>query len=147
MKFIGEADACTTEDIVRICDGLFKDLSPMELVLNGTGIFPDLRRPRILWAGIRDDTNRIKDLNNLMETGLASAGIPEEKKRLHPHITVARIKRPSHLPEHFKKEFIQTSFTDETFHAEALTLYRSILSPNGARYEAISQWGRIKEGR
>jgi 2'-5' RNA ligase len=67
------------------------------------------------------------------------AGLPADKKRYHPHLTIARIKRPDRawiagfLDEH-------ASFDSEAFTAEAFTLYDSTLTWKGAVHRAFQRF-------
>ncbi len=147
LKFIGETGEGRVRDIIGICDTLFANLSSIDLVVDRTGIFPEPRRPRILWAGVSDRDKRLALLRDSIETGLADLGIPVEKRKFHPHVTVARVRRPRDMAEGFKKTFLTTLFSDNRFKADGITLFRSMLQPSGPRYEAVAEWKSGDTGR
>ncbi|HEV2062634.1 MAG TPA: 2'-5' RNA ligase family protein, partial [Solirubrobacteraceae bacterium] len=57
-----------------------------------------------------------------------------EKRPFRPHVTVARVRRGTRVDRRVPE------ISDHlTFAAAALTLYRSLLSPTGARYHALAR--------
>lgn len=80
LVFIGEyADWQRVLDIV---DSL--DMRPFEIKLDGFGAFDDL-----WWVGI-EDSSPLQDYVKALRHALAVAGIPFDKKRFRPHITILR---------------------------------------------------------
>jgi 2'-5' RNA ligase len=72
---------------------------PFRLTTEGVGAFPDLRRPRVLWAGIAGaDLPKLMALQTDMGDALRTAGLTLED-RFHPHLTLARVPRPLRAPE------------------------------------------------
>jgi 2'-5' RNA ligase len=68
----------------------------MRLSVHGVGAFPSFGRPQVLWAGVAgDDLTGLTGLQRALGQALASAGIPlEQKEPFHPHLTLARVRRP-----------------------------------------------------
>ena len=68
----------------------------LKLSVHGVGAFPSFGRAQVLWAGVAgDDLASLTSLQRELGQALASAGIPlEQKERFHPHLTLARVRRP-----------------------------------------------------
>lgn len=59
--------------------------------LRGLGVFPGRRAPSVIWLGL--DSRPWMALHARLESGLAQAGVPREKRRFRPHVTVGRVAR------------------------------------------------------
>ena len=77
--FIGE----WPEDVTEILPAVEK---PFSITLSHTGIFPEAN---VLWAGIKA-SDELEHLAGRVRHCLADEGIPFDRKRFRPHITLAR---------------------------------------------------------
>ncbi|HEX2570845.1 MAG TPA: RNA 2',3'-cyclic phosphodiesterase [Polyangia bacterium] len=91
LKFFGNIDPVVVAAIQsRLSSGL-RAHPPFELEARGLGAFPDARRPRILWAGLRESAPLLalqKDIEDWME----EIGFEREARTFHPHLTLGRVK-------------------------------------------------------
>ena len=93
------------------------------------------RRPRVLAVDLADADGACGRLQACVSEALSSLGVyTPEKRPFRPHVTVARVRKGSRVGT----ELPQVPEAG-TFAATALTLYRSRLSPHGARYEPLSR--------
>lgn len=53
------------------------------------GVFPNLRRPRVLWAGVTPDP-ALELLQHRVEQAFAPLGFPTEARPFRPHVTLGR---------------------------------------------------------
>ena len=80
LAFIGEySDPDKVLDVMEAAD-----LRPFDLSLKGVGTFGD-----VFWAGIADNPLLAAYVRRLRH-GLADAGIPFDKKKFSPHVTLVR---------------------------------------------------------
>ena len=90
LKFLGPIKAEASEAIVaRLTQGL-AGRAPFEVEARGLGAFPSVERPRVLWAGVREQPALLalhKDIEGWME----ELGFPRETRPYHPHLTVGRV--------------------------------------------------------
>lgn len=63
--------------------------------VEGLGVFPDLRAPRVVWVGLTARVEELKRLAADVETALETIEFVPEAKRFNPHLTLARIKERS----------------------------------------------------
>lgn len=64
--------------------------APFDLQLGGAGTFPPHGRPRALWIGIAEGTDRLAQLAIDLDAALVEAGWPSEPRPFRPHLTLAR---------------------------------------------------------
>jgi RNA 2',3'-cyclic 3'-phosphodiesterase len=102
-------------------------------------------RPHSLAVAIHDEAGELAGLHAAVAGAICEAtGWEPERRRFRAHITVARTRgRPAggHRASTRAGGGAALPATPRLrFHAESLTLYRSWLSPAGARYEAVAMW-------
>ena len=138
LKFIGETPPDRAERI-RSALAEIQATGPIELCFAGLGFFPDVRRPRVLWAGIETD-DALRALAAAIETQLEPLGIPREAREFQPHITLARFDSPKGLdPLRAAVEKLgRAEFGRAT--AGEFHLYRSVLKRGGAEYTRLASY-------
>ncbi len=137
LKFLGEAGDAKVLQIQERLSLLCSRHAPFALRASGTGGFPTLRRPDVLWVGI-DESGPLGLLNRDIEQSMAELGFEREKKRFSPHLTVGRVKSMDGL-EAVVREWI--TFKDAVFGTITVgetLLMKSILKPGGAEYSKIA---------
>jgi 2'-5' RNA ligase len=108
----------------------------------GIGGFPSFERPRVLWAGMRDEEMHIQSFGEELLEELETQGYGAEDRRFVPHITLARFKRRAPLnltavsrilPDYGTHSFGETFF-------DRVVLYSSELTPDGPIYRVVNSW-------
>jgi 2'-5' RNA ligase len=95
LQFLGRTAA---EDLAPIGDALdeaLQEVAPIALSFRGLGGFPNLERPRVIWAGVPEEEGgaALTDLAKTIARALRTVGYRPEKRRFHPHVTIARVHR------------------------------------------------------
>ena len=137
LWFIGEV---AEERAVEIGDALRRpfDGAPFALSLMGCGAFPPSGAPRVLWIGTTKGTEAMRELYGRVEQRLTPLGFAAERRPYTPHLTIARVKDPGRAPGRVIREAIAAvpARCGESA-VNAVTLFRSRLSPRGAAYEPL----------
>lgn len=134
LKFLGWADAAAVDDILRVAAGAAAECDPAAVRLAGLGAFPGRNRVRVLWAGIDDPDEVLTRLAAQLADGFRPLGFEPEARAFHPHLTLARWRSPRRWPEDLSDALIRHF---QPFRIDRVVLYRSHLSPKGARYEPV----------
>ncbi len=113
-------------------------IRPFRVSLEGLGVFPSPSRARVFWVGLRDRDGGLAALARSVEAALAKE-FPPEKRPFHAHLTVARFNPPEPFREAID-DLRATAVEARPFNVRSLILYRSHLSPRGARYEAVGRF-------
>jgi len=102
------------------------------------------RRPHALAVEIHDHDGELQRMHARICGTLASvSGWRPERRRFRPHITLARVRR-SGRPA---REPSLPATPSLSFTPEAIVLYRSWLTPEGATYEALASSELAAAGR
>lgn len=139
LKFFGEIEE---ERLPLLKTSLSKSITnqnPFMLDVKGVGCFPDLRRPRVLWAGIQQGSDTLKTLAEAVEKSSVSAGFPPSDKPFSAHLTIARFQMP---PEQAFLEKIKQyeSFSFGRIAVNKMNLIQSKLSPAGPHYTVLEEF-------
>lgn len=124
LAFIGEyPDPHDIKDIVETID-----FEPFTIRLDGLGSFGSL-----WWAGLAG-SDEMKTLANRLRRALAEEGIPYDRKKFSPHITLVRkpLTRDGRIPE----DVLQNLPHDEMT-VDHISLMRSERGKNGMIYTEL----------
>jgi 2'-5' RNA ligase len=133
LKFLGDVDDAR-EPNLRAALGQVRGGS-VSLHIAGFGVFPDYRRPRIVWAGIDPDP-ALELLQHRVEQVFAPLGLPTEARVFRPHLTLGRAGREAR-PRAFTglEDWLSTLTFDATAIVSDLDLMQSTPQSGGAVYE------------
>ena len=142
VKFLGTTWPRLVDEVRSTVEAAAARAAPFETALTELGAFPTPTRARVLWAGLTDGDGRFAALAASLDLALEEHFVPESRA-FTPHLTLARLVPPRNLRE-FAADLVGTDVASEPFAADALVLYRSHLSPAGARYEPllVARFGR-----
>jgi RNA 2',3'-cyclic 3'-phosphodiesterase len=138
VKFLGRTWPRLAGWVEESCRGAASEVRPFRLSLSGMGVFPGKTRARVLWVGLEDPQGSLATLARALDERMAKE-FPPEKRAFHPHLTVARFNPPVPMRD-WADELDGVRFEIEPFRIGSLVLYRSHLSPRGARYEPVSRF-------
>lgn len=128
LAFLGEVDEAGARRAMDALDAACAGVGPVELTADGLGTF-GRGRAATLWLGIRRSEGLALLARRLREE-LAARDLAFDEKDFLPHVTLARRAR---VP---RGELGDLAFPlpDE---ARRVTLFRSVLEPDGARYKPL----------
>jgi len=131
-----------TPDIVeKVFEEMKKvQFAPFDARINGLGAFPDLHYPRVVWAGITEGADQMKNVFSQLEPRLQRLGFTPDPKGFNPHLTIARVKsgkNKAHLAEFITKN---ATYDFGTVNAKCLRLKKSDLTPRGPVYATLKEF-------
>ena len=137
LKFLGDVSTGQIDTIVAAIEKVARAFMPISLAAKGIGVFPGIRRPRVLWVGIGGQFPQLGQLQATVADELARAGFPAEKRPYKGHLTIGRIKTavdPRQLAAALTEyaDFETTAFT-----VDEVVLFRSQLRPDGPVYTRL----------
>jgi 2'-5' RNA ligase len=135
LKFLGDIARNQVEPIMETLRGALRTQPSLRVVAQGLGAFPNLRRPRVLWAGLSGEG--LIALSETVEAALMPLHFPPENHEFTPHVTLGRIRslRGWERVLAVVKEHEQTRFGESAI--DHVVLYQSELQPEGAVYRPL----------
>jgi 2'-5' RNA ligase len=137
LKFLGDINS---EDIKKAGDAIISaagENASMSLGAKGIGVFPGVKRPRVIWTGIAGQTKELADLQKTLDGKLETIGFPKEKRPYKGHLTIARIKGKVDAKRLIDAMTEFGRLESKTFMAEEVVLFKSKLKPSGAVYTKL----------
>ena len=135
--FIGEV---TDERAAAIHASLGPPLATSRFTLSiaGCGAFPPSGPPRVFWLGLQEGQASVVGVYDEIAQRMAALDFEAERRGYTPHITMARVKdAPRGGGRAVRETLAAMHLPRASCRVEAVTLFRSRLSPRGAPYEPL----------
>ena len=136
LKFLGAIEDSQLESISKALAETVHPFRRFTISAKRLGVFPDLKRARILWVGLEGD--EMPALATSVETVLEPFGFPRETRIFRPHLTVGRWRHPSSSHQELGdklKRWNDIEFGESVI--DELILFQSVLKPTGAVYRPL----------
>ncbi len=138
LKFLGETPQSRIDSLSLATSESATGLGRFKILAQQCGSFPRTGVPRVLWIGIDDPEERLVELHSRLEDACAQAGFSREARPFHPHLTLARIRRPQGA-RRLAEAHRELAFTPVEFEVSELLVIRSELGKEGSKYTTISR--------
>ncbi len=113
--------------------------SPLALGLKDIGFFPNAHYPRVVWIGLKGDTQKLVNLQAQIEAVLKGAGFECEQRAFQAHATIGRlrktVKRGVAGDDLMPKD--PARLETELARFNQIVLFESKLGPQGPTYEVL----------
>jgi RNA 2',3'-cyclic 3'-phosphodiesterase len=137
LKFLGELPVASVADVGLALRRACREAAPVALTVQGMGVFPGIRRARVLWAGLGGQVEVLQSLYSRIEDELAGLGLAREKRGFKAHLTLARMKGPLAARDLLAAVEETGGYEPRSFLARKIILYKSDLRPQGAVYTPL----------
>jgi len=141
LHFLGHLPRTDVEQLQPALSTVVARDRRFHLAAEGVGAFPDIRRPRVLWAGIDGpELPRLTALQADLGQALGKSGVAIED-RFHPHLTLARVVRPPRADERTLLRDWSTRWASAAFGEvplEQVRLMRSQLGGGPPTYTTVA---------
>ncbi len=138
LKFLGDVDILETPAICEAVARAAEPLACFEVETHGVGAFPDSRRPRTVWLGMRRGCEQMIELHDAIEFELAKLGYRSENRRFRPHLTIGRVRQsPAGVDELGGLIDQRNDFDGGVSLVDEVVVFSSILSRDGPTHEPL----------
>lgn len=132
IHFIGET---ATEDVQKIIRAMKKTASicaPFALSAGGVGVFPNKKKARVIWAGVKGQMYPLEKVQITLEKYLDRAGIKVPINQFSPHLTLGRFK--DRMDSRALANTIQNfqKYESDPFRVKGMVFFKSDLRHSGA---------------
>jgi 2'-5' RNA ligase len=147
LRFLGDVPFAEIDALQAAVFNACHDAAPFTLRLAEPGCFPNLRNPRVVWAGVDGDLDALRALQLRVTQETATFGEPPETRTFQPHLTLARVntrdRRVAHLIGQSVQQLVAGSprdAHDSAWDVREVHLIRSELLPGGSHYTTLASF-------
>jgi 2'-5' RNA ligase len=133
LKFLGDT---TEEKLAAISVAIgeaVKENPKVTVDLAKCGAFPNLKRPRVIWAGC-DGIEPAAVMAKEIDRRMRKFGFEKEKRRFSAHLTLGRVRDRADITR-LVPELEHLNFRGGTYILDRVALIKSTLTPKGPIYE------------
>lgn len=138
LRFLGEITPEVGERMRQSVTAAVADMAPFEVAARGMGCFPNPRRPAVVWVGVHPGGDGLTRLQQAAERCAIDAGLPPEKRRFVPHLTIGRVRRAEMAGGWEGAIARYAAFDAGAWAVRDVALFASELHPAGARYTRLA---------
>jgi RNA 2',3'-cyclic 3'-phosphodiesterase len=136
LTFLGRTDGELIDQIKMKMAEIVRRQNSFNIAMEGTGVFPSVRSPRVLWLGIADGSKMLAHLAEAVIQQTAKLGFEPENRRFKAHLTIARLKEPQSSKD-LAERHLDMRYEPVQFEVSSLVLYESQLKPTGSVYTKL----------
>jgi len=92
LKFLGDISPDRVEPAINAMERSLLGFGPFELSLKDLGVFPDMKKPKVVWMGAQDNTSAATRLSAVLDEALEPLGFAKETRPFAAHLTLGRIR-------------------------------------------------------
>jgi 2'-5' RNA ligase len=138
LQFLGDVE---DTKLPAVCDAVATaaaNVAAFDVEVRGAGAFPSASRPRTLWLGAGQGSEKMIALQAAIERPLRKLGFRGEGRRFIPHVTLGRI-RHGHPPRELAVQLAaRSAFDAGVTSVDEVTVYASTLTATGSEYHALA---------
>jgi len=141
LKFLGEVAPENIGAIKSRLSALSATINPITLGFDNLGFFPNSRNPRVIWLGVKGETQKVIQLAGKIDGALADLGYRREDN-FRIHLTLGRVRRGARIDG---SRLINTNYLSDDIRSLKLLvtdfyLMQSILSNQGPQYRVLGKF-------
>ena len=140
LKFLGNIPASGVNPLLDCLVPVAQEADPFPLNLSVLSMFPNHRKPRVLWAGVEGHLDALTRLQQASESAICALGYPPEQRPFRPHITLGRPRRSvsdAQLTRIGSTVSAVAPPSPVAWTVDSIDVMQSELHPSGARYTVL----------
>ncbi len=134
LHFLGSISSQQVDTLKSILPECVSKIKPFSILFKGLGGFPNEKKSSTLWIGLHGETDRLMHLEKVLKFALSDLSFSVENRPYHPHITIARSRKPEicHISDAEKN--IKFNWQ---WQVQKITLFQSERSSRAAHYTPL----------
>jgi len=134
LQFLGDVDELDLAEVCSRVAAVAAEVPAFTIEVAGLGAFPNLHRPRTLWAGVTTGQEELRQLQQAIEADLNTMRFPREKRRYKPHLTLGRVRNDRGLEEVLAELNASIDYSFGANLVSEVIIFSSELTPSGPVY-------------
>jgi 2'-5' RNA ligase len=144
LRFLGDVGEGQLEGLKHLVKGL--ELRPFPVEFRGVGAFPNLRRPRVVWARLAAGADGLAEIFRRLEDSIVDLGFRREARGFSPHVTLARVRSGRNREALIEEILGRSEEPLGEMVVERVRLKKSVLTPRGPIYSKLAESTLIQDG-
>jgi len=139
LKFLGDVSPNSLEFLRQMLRTEAENLPAFDLLLAGLGVFPNLKRPRVIYIGIQAPVT-LDLLQRAIESASRRLGYEAEERPFSAHLTLGRVRQNANAVDQQQiRRAIEGTQVDVlgTTRVDSVHLYKSEINPGGSIYTRL----------
>lgn len=132
-RFIGDMPESALAPLEQALRAAIAEMPVIRTRIDATGVFPDMRRPSIVWVGLAPPQGRLLLLHDALEDVCTAQGFARDRRPWIPHLTIGRIKERSDTRK-LENDLEACNFDPIPVTFRSLCIMESVLAPAGATH-------------
>ena len=139
LKFLGNINPGDIDKIGEAMMAAADNFAAIDLEIRGIGVFPGIKRPRVIWVGLGGQIQLLFAMQRMLEDNLAALKFNKEKRPFKGHLTLGRFRQT--VEPNTIRQIMQeyANLSSEEFTTSRIILFKSDLKPTGAVYSQLRQ--------
>lgn len=143
LKFLGDTRPAQIPELAAVFGEICGLNEPFRGRISGSGVFPNERKPNVLWLGLETETDRLNQLAREIDIASAGFGFKAENRPFAPHLTIGRVRNG-------EIGALINTMRDRPFSSQETILHECIwmkseLQPGGAIYTPLHKFPFARE--
>jgi len=139
LSFLGNIDDSKIDSLISDLQEV-KKLPKFTVSVNGTGIFPNSKTPKVFWLGIDEGYDELSDTQSIVDDFSLEYKETQREERFVPHITIGRIIPAKKSTKINVTTFLNAVYSPIEIPINIVNLYESRLTPDGPRYKMLAEF-------
>ncbi|PYS21239.1 MAG: RNA 2',3'-cyclic phosphodiesterase [Acidobacteria bacterium] len=136
LKFLGNVPIDRLPAISSAVEQAARHIRPFDLIVKDCGSFPPHGQPKVLWIGVSPSPLIV--LYSEIEKECASAGFERDARAFHPHLTIARLRKPAGS-RRLAEAHEALGFPPQSFIVSDIVVFKSDFLLEGSKHIALSR--------
>lgn len=142
LVFLGNRPRDEVAELVARVKETLAGVPPFHMELEAIGVFPNWRRPRVVWLGVGGNLDGLSRAQAAVARAMTLMGWKPEKRPFTPHLTIGRVRKGLDNTTLARLGEVVRRVKVDPFgahHVREIVLFRSDLRPTGAVYTPVGR--------
>ena len=137
-RFLGETPDNLVDPLMKLVPSVSGKGAVIRTVIQQIGGFPNLHRPRVIWAGMDNEVNKLILVAAEIERQVQQLGFAAESKPFKPHLTLGRVREGVKIGNSLDY-LMRYQFAPIPLLFDRIALIKSTLTPRGPIYDVLHE--------
>ena len=144
LQFLGDVKVTELDRLIAAMNRTIPQNPAFSLNIDGLGAFPNIKRPRVIWAGVKGELKQLTRLYQSTVDATQTIGIQPENRPFNAHLTLGRANQKVRSQDYKQISEVLTRYQLQigrlaTISVEQVSLIRSQLKPGGPTYTNLAE--------